>query len=84
MKISDTSGYYFYFSLDDDDFKKDYLLRRRFLNVFKKEFSGGKNGDRFWLKKMNSWAIKKTCRQRFQELLQKYFNISNQKDIFSD
>jgi len=76
MRITPTHGSYFYFSFDDSDFKENdgYATIKRFTNVFKKEFSGGRGGDRLWLARMKCWAIKNECWPRFEELLKSYFD----------
>lgn len=82
MKITPTHGNYFYFSLEPEDYKKHSNDNcHRFMNRFKKEFSGGKGGERYWLNAMKCWAIKNECRKRFNALLQEYFKITKQESI---
>lgn len=83
MKISDKSKNYFYFSLEDSDWRQfGYYTCRQFLNAFQKEFKGGKFGERFWIAKMKAWAIKKSEREKFNRLLKDYFKIEQTEDMF--
>jgi len=84
MRITETRGNYFYFSLDDKDFEEyGFKLCKRFLNAFKKEFiCGGETPERFWLKRMKAWSISNACRKRFDLLLDQYFNIQGQGELF--
>ena len=81
MRITETRGHYFYFSLEDKDFETyGNDTCHRFLNMFKKEMGGEKQ--RFWLPRMKAWAISNDCRKHFDQLLETYFNLSGQGDIF--
>ena len=82
MRISRKNSNYFYFSLDDDDFRQyGYDHCRRFMNKMKKEIPGGRGGQRYWLKEMKCWAIKNESRPVLDRLLNEYFKISQQKEI---
>ena len=79
MKIRDTKGEYFYFKFEPKDYNEQtYLLIRRFMNAFKKEFG---HKERYWMADFKTWAIKKQCRQRFNELIDRYF-YQKQKSLY--
>lgn len=83
MRITNpTKGNYFYFSFEDADYQKYGYDCKRFMNVFKKDFTGGRGGQRYYIAKMKCWAIKNDCRQRFNALLQEYFKLEKQGAFF--
>lgn len=72
MRLTETRGNYFYFSFDQSDFTENNMGKiHQFLNVLKKDFD---HDERFWLDKMKCWAIKKTSRMKFDNLINRYFN----------
>lgn len=82
MRISGHSKKFFYFSLEQSDWETYGDMKcRQFLNAFKKEFKGGKNGDRFWLAKMKAWAVRKTMRSKFDRLIKQYLDINHHREI---
>ena len=84
MRFKDSNGRYFYFKLEDDDWKKfGYENCKRFLNALQKEIPGGKNGDRYWIAGAKMWAVRKTSRPILNRLIKDYLKINQQKELFN-
>ena len=82
MKFRSTNGNYFYFKLEQSDYEKyGFNNCKKLLNAMQKEFLPG---ERYWIKSIKSWAIKKTKRETMNHLVGKYLTGTKQKEFFDE
>ena len=82
MKFRYTKGNYFFFQLEEKDYKKfGFTNCKKFLNAMRKELEPH---ERYWIKAIKSWSIKKNRRSTIDKLISKYLTGKKQEELFDE